>query len=134
VFAVTPSHVRNGAAGPLNVLVPPVAAEICFPLACCTFTEALLKTGVPGSGSHTIVTETEIKIRFVTVPVGPTVIVLVEAFAGAAVTATSNAPTPTAAASFHLIASCPVFVAFQALVSTIRMALCTTPIRHIDWI
>jgi hypothetical protein len=80
------------------------------------------------------VTESEIKIRFVTVPVGPTVIVLVEAFAGAAVTATSNAPTPTAAASFHLIASCPVFVAFQALVSTIRMALCTTPIRHIDWI
>jgi len=59
-------------------------------------------------------TQTETKIRFVTVPVGPTVIVLVEAFAGAAVTATSNAPTPTAAASFHLIAPSPVFVAFQA--------------------
>jgi hypothetical protein len=134
VFAVTPSHVRNGAAGPLNVLVPPVAVEICCPFACCTVTEALLKTGVPGSGSHTIMTETETKIRFVTVPVEPTVIVLVEAFAGAAVTATSNAPTPIAAAGFNLIAPSPVFVAFQALgFPPFVCALDTTPIRHIDW-
>ena len=91
MFAVTPSHVRNGALGPLNVLAPPVPVETCFPFAWCTVTEAPLKKGISGSGSHTIVTETETKIRFVTVPVGPTVIVLVEAFAGAAVTATSVA-------------------------------------------
>ena len=59
MFAVTPSHVRNGALGPLNVLAPPVPVETCFPFAWCTVTEAPLKKGISGSGSHTIVTETE---------------------------------------------------------------------------